>query len=120
MSAAWVGVAMMTRNAGVARNFMGPPSAPYPQQKKGSRIVSELGSQDWSGCLTQMGGMPSDAPCSERRSDARAQARKPDGAGRAREFCYFTPRAGLGFYQQQRSNLRTLGASAGAKRRSSS
>jgi hypothetical protein len=51
----------MTRNAGAARNFKGPPSAPYPQQKKGGRIVSELGSPDWSGCLTQMGGPYGDA-----------------------------------------------------------
>ena len=55
-TAAWAGVAMMTRNAGAARNCMGPPSAPYPPQKRGGRIVSELGSPDWSGCLTQMGG----------------------------------------------------------------
>jgi hypothetical protein len=35
-----VAIQMVTRNAGAARNFMGPPSAPYPPQKRGGWIVS--------------------------------------------------------------------------------
>jgi hypothetical protein len=48
---------MMTRNAGVARNFIGPSSATYPPQKRGGGIVSELGGWTRSG-PTQIGGSP--------------------------------------------------------------
>jgi hypothetical protein len=60
-------------------------------QKRGGRIVSELGSPDWSGCLTPNGGYaPSDERCSERRapvrlalaSGTRALDREPGGARR--------------------------------------